>query len=221
MKRKLKYLCSLICTVLLFSAFSLAFGQSVNASETIEQPLLEEELFSENGDFIKFLKGVENLPYGIEKQGAEKVAKWLTNKTGVEVIAEDENLLIPSLANVNLGSDQHIGNVNIGSDQTTTESTVTTMGTWSCITAVGLMIGTVGFPLSKILKLKKAISLLGGVTKTVERIYEKYKLYRSWNYTRTYAWKRAVSKTSSTLGSDVRYAFLDFFNITNVINQCT
>lgn len=145
----------------------------------------------------------------------------MTKKTGVEVTTDGENLFTPPLADFNIGSDQPMGDVNVGSDKTANKSTVSAFGTWSCITAVGLMIGTVGFPLSKILKLKKAISLLGGVTKTVERIYNKYKLYRSWNYTRTYACKRAVRKTSSTLGSDVRNAFLDFFNISNVITQCT
>lgn len=33
-------------------------------------------------------------------QGAEKVAKWLTNKTGIEIIADVENLIVPSLAPV-------------------------------------------------------------------------------------------------------------------------
>jgi hypothetical protein len=88
-------------------------------------------------------------------------------------------------------------------------------------TAIGLMIGTVGFPLSKIIKLKKAIDLLGGVKVTVERIYKYYKKYRSWNYTRTAAWKRAVNEASNGLPKDVLDAFLDFFNITNVINNCT
>lgn len=73
----------------------------------------------------------------------------------------------------------------------------------------------------KILKLKKAVSMLGGITKTVDKIYSKYKLYKSWNYRTTDAWKRAVKETGNTLSSDVRNAFLDFFNITNVIRACT
>ncbi|MEL4028344.1 hypothetical protein [Caldifermentibacillus hisashii] len=69
--------------------------------------------------------------------------------------------------------------------------------------------------------MKKAIDLLGGVSKTVERIYSKYKLYKSWNYRTTAAWRRAVEDTSKTLSSDVKNAFLDFFNISQVITQCT
>ncbi len=132
--------------------------------KNVTQPELDNELLSPNSDFVKFLNGIEQLPPGIEKQGPEKVAKWLSKKTGVEVTTDGENLFIPSLAEVNLETDQSFN-----------ESSITTFGVWGCITAVGLMIGTVGFPFSKILKLKKAIDFLGGVTKTVKRINKSYK----------------------------------------------
>ncbi|MFZ2463715.1 MAG: hypothetical protein WAW77_08860 [Caldibacillus thermoamylovorans] len=160
---------------------------------------------------IHIMDGIEQLPPTIQEQGAEKIANWLTTKTGVKVTTNGHNLFVPSLAN--LGTTGEVLPYKRG--------TITTMGTWECATAIGIMIGTVGFPLSKITKLKKAIDLLGGVSKTVERIYSKYKLYKSWNYRTTAAWRRAVEDTSKTLSSDVKNAFLDFFNITNVIDQCT
>lgn len=83
------------------------------------------------------------------------------------------------------------------------------------------MIGTVGFPFSKLYKLKKAIDYLGGVTATVKRIYNNYNKFRSWNYTKTAAWKRAVDDGARGLPNDTLNAFLDFFNISNVIRQCT
>ncbi len=206
-RRNWKYLILLLCSVFLFSTFS--FQDS--ASATTEVTSLEEKLFTTNSDLIKFMDGIEQLPPTIQEQGAEKIANWLTTKTGVKVTTNGHNLFVPSLAN--LGTTGEVLPYKRG--------TITTMGTWECATAIGIMIGTVGFPLSKITKLKKAIDLLGGVSKTVERIYSKYKLYKSWNYRTTAAWRRAVEDTSKTLSSDVKNAFLDFFNITNVIDQCT
>lgn len=75
MKRRLKYFYSFICAVLLFSTFSLAFGQSVNASETNEQPLLEEELLSENSDFVKLLEGIEKTSLWDRKTRGRKSCK--------------------------------------------------------------------------------------------------------------------------------------------------
>lgn len=95
------------------------------------------------------------------------------------------------------------------------------MGVSDCIIAVGIMIGTIGFPFSKILKLKKAISYLGGVTKTVQKIYKRYKQLKSWNWRTKDAWKKAVTDTSKSLPKDTLNAFLDFFNIANVIKNCT
>lgn len=94
------------------------------------------------------------------------------------------------------------------------------MGAVDCAIAIGLMIGTVGFPASKLLKLKQAIDHLGGITKTVDKIYTKYKKLKSENWRTAPAWKEAVTSTGKSLPGDVLDAFLDFFNISNVINQC-
>lgn len=214
LKEKLlySYLPLLMCSILLVSTLSLSRGNSVSAEENASAEVkdsLEEQLFSTDGDFVKFLEGIEQLPPGIEKQGPEKISKWLSKKTGVEVTTDGENILVPSLAELEMGT-----------EQTVDDSLITTYGAWECITAVGLMIGTVGFPASKILKLKKAIDFLGGVKATVERIYKYYNKYRSWNYTKSAAWKRAVDEAAGSLPGDTLNAFLDFFNILNVKNNC-
>lgn len=223
-----KYIPGFMSAVLLTSTFALSLPQGASAKTAEEKELtttadtIEDteiaELLSQDSDFYKFLEGLENLPAGIEKQGPEKIAKWLTKKTGVEVIADGENLLVPSLAD--FGST--IGFSEKNTDITLSNNApITTFGAVDCVIAVGLMIGTVGFPASKLLKLKKAIDLLGGITKTVDRIYASYKKYKSWNYRTTDAWKYAVKDAGKGLPGDVLNAFLDFFNITNVINQCT
>lgn len=179
-----------------------------------EDLLLEEsmnDLLSLKGDFVKFMEGIENLPPYIQEQGAESVAKWLTTEIGVEVIAKGENLFVPSLTDIGLEK----------KDEIIVGDFVTEYGTADCIIAVGLLIGSVGFPLSKILKLKQALNLLGGISKTISKINAKYKLYKSWNYRTKDAWKRAINETSDTLPNDVKNAFLDFFSIGNVIRACT
>jgi len=200
-----KFIVFLMCGTLFFATFSMEAASATTTEET--DPYLE--LLAENSDLIKFMEGLEVLPKGIEKQGAEKVAKWLTNKTGLEVVADGENLIIPSLATPGM-----VDVDPIDSD------TITTMGIGECIVAVGLMLATTGFPLSKLLKLKKTIELLGGVSKSVERIYNLYTKYRSWNYTKSGAWKRAVSEAGGSLSGDAKLVFLEFFNLGNVYNNC-
>lgn len=209
MKGKLQkfIIMSMVLTLLVSLIPSSVFASTNNL---IKEDSLE-ELLSEDGDFIKFMEGIEELPSGIEKQGAEKVANWLTKKTGVEVIAEGENLLVPSLSELDVEIPEQAFNSDL----------ITTFGVTDCIIAVGLMIGTVGFPLSKITKLKKAIDFLGGVNKTVNRIYKSYKKYKSWNYRTKDAWKAAVNESAKGLPQDTLNAFLDFFNISNVVNNCT
>ncbi|SHG76158.1 hypothetical protein [Virgibacillus chiguensis] len=62
-KVNFRYFLLLICTVLLISSISLSFGTSAQAAENVTaQPVLEEELLSQNRDFVYFLDGVEQLP---------------------------------------------------------------------------------------------------------------------------------------------------------------
>ncbi|TWL15827.1 hypothetical protein CHCC19466_1285 [Bacillus licheniformis] len=68
--------------------------------------------------------------------------------------------------------------------------------------------------------MKKAINLLGGVKKTVDRIYSKYKSLKKQRWRTVGAWKEAVKRTTNNLPKHVGEAFLDFFNISNVIRQC-
>ncbi|WP_260677306.1 hypothetical protein [Bacillus licheniformis] len=121
------------------------------------------------------------------------MASWLTEKTGVEVTTNGDNLVVPSLSDVDVKE----------SKTSADSSAIQPAGAWDCVIAVGLMIGTVGFPLSKIVKLKKAINLLGGVKKTVDRIYSKYKSLKKQRWRTVDAWKaieRSRRKTQSSLG---------------------
>lgn len=211
-----KYLPYLLAFILAFATVSPSFAKEETSGQEQNQVVtpegsLEDELLSPDSDFVKFLEGVDQLPSSVQKQGAEKVASWLTEQTGVEVTTDGENLFVPSLADVGVDTSQ----------SSFDSSAIKPAGAWECITAIGLMIGTVGFPLSKILKLKKAIKFLGGVKKTVTRVYNYYKKLKKQRWRTVDAWKEAVNKTAKGLPKDTLDAFLDFFNISNVINACT
>lgn len=206
-----KYFPFFIAFLLAFATITPSFASAKEEGE-IDAPAgsLEGELLSPDSDFVKFLEGIEQLPASVEKQGPEKVASWLTEKTGVEVTTNGDNLVVPSLSDVDVKE----------SKTSADSSAIQPAGAWECITAIGLMIGTVGFPVTKIVKLKKAIDLLGGVKKTVDRIYSKYKSLKKQRWRTVDAWKEAVKRTTNNLPKDVGEAFLDFFNISNVIRQC-
>lgn len=218
-----KYLPGVMSAVILTSTVALSLPKEISAKDLEGNILIEklnvnedtqiQNLFSQNSDFYKFLEGLENLPTEIANKGTEEIAKWLTEETSVTVVADGENLVVPSLAE--LGSE--LGNFDA---TLINNGTITTMGAVDCAIAIGLMIGTVGFPVSKLLKLKQAIDHLGGITKTVDRIYTQYKKLKSENWRTVPAWQKAVTDTGKSLPGDVLDAFLDFFNITNVINQC-
>lgn len=103
-----KYLPGVMSAVLLSSTVALTLPQEVAAKNNegnisienlnIAEDAQIEALFSQNSDLYKFLEGLENLPIEIANQGPKEVTKWLTDQTGVTVLANGENLLVPSLA---------------------------------------------------------------------------------------------------------------------------
>ncbi|WP_139300077.1 hypothetical protein [Virgibacillus chiguensis] len=103
-----------------------------------------------------------------------------------------------------------MANVNLEDNQPLNDSRITTFSTWGCITAVGLMIGSVGFPFSKILKLKSSIKLLGGVKETVQLIHKNYKKLRENRWRKKDAWKEAVSKLPVIFQQKLETLFLIF-----------
>lgn len=172
----------------------------------------DEELNIQDGDKIfDILFAIEQIPEDVLYQGIEATAKWIEEDTGLEVAIENGNLVFPELSNDN----------GDGRDFQFDDSTIGTYGLLNCISVVGLTIAGNGLPFTKIFKLKKAISLLGGVTSAVKKIQTKYKKYRSENWRMKPAFERAVKDVSTTLPKETQDAFLDFFGITAVITACS
>lgn len=176
----------------------------------LEGFLLEESVFNTENDAYKILLGIEALPPGIEKQGAKKIAQWLSNKTGVEVIAEGEYLTFPTIEN------EEILYENAGI------STFSVIGWANCIGVAGMAAFSNALPIAKVLKIKSTFKALGGVTQAVSDIHTNFKYHRSKGRSVKNSLDRAISDivNKKKLGTDAKQALLEFFGVSAVIGAC-
>ncbi|WP_262481631.1 hypothetical protein [Bacillus sp. CH30_1T] len=197
---KFKKLISFIAAVFLFSTLAPVFpAAATETGLTEEDQAIDEEMF-EQTEVI--LGAIEKIPNGIVKQGPEKTAQWLQNKTGLYVsVDSDQNLLFSETPPAQ-------------------EGTFQTMSVAGCVAAVGIAIVSNGLPFSKILKVKSAIKALGGVSKTVSKVKKYYDKYRFNGFSRNDSIRKALDSASDGLAANTKSALLDFFNLTNVVANC-
>ncbi|WP_282138309.1 hypothetical protein [Rossellomorea aquimaris] len=197
---KFKKLISFIAAVFLFSTLAPVFpAAATETGLTEEDQAIDEEMF-EQTEVI--LEAIEKIPNGIVKQGPEKTAQWLQNKTGLYVsVDSDQNLLFSETPPAQ-------------------EGTFQTMSVAGCVAAVGIAIVSNGLPFSKILKVKSAIKALGGVSKTVSTVKKYYDKYRFNGFSRNDSIRKALDSASDGLAANTKSALLDFFNLTNVVANC-
>ena len=183
--------------LILFMSFTLLFiSLGIHASVAHAQP--QEDFFVNEGfyELQTVLSAIEHIPDAVVAQGEEKTVEWLTQHTGMKAIAQEGNLqFFP----------EFLPSFNIP----------------GCIGAIGLALITVGFPFTKILKVKKALDALGGTVKFVKAFAQSYQLYKSYGYSTTTAVKKALQSIGGSLKADLYNALLDFFNINNILGNCT
>lgn len=215
-----KFWITVCCSILL--AGSITLGLDSAQATTIENGYNEQEDqylegldFPIDGDYYKILIAIEQLPSELEEQGAEKIAHWISEASGVEVLAEGDYLVFPTLQN----EESELLN---DSDM----PSVVTFASWtdyaSCIGAIGLAAAANALPITKITKLKKIFSSLGGVTNSIKMIYTNYKYYRSKKFTIKNSLDKAITDivNKNKLGSEAKQILLDFFGISSVIGSC-
>lgn len=204
-----------LCSILLFSSISTTMVQAGGLTKVDGDSFVSEfdrELNIENSDeVLKVLVAIEEIPENVLYQGIEETAKWIEEETNLIVNIEGENLVFPELAQ---GID-NAGDLGIEGGVISSRSLL------NCISVVGLAVAGNGLPFTKILKLRQALKLLGGVKKSVERIHTTYKKYRSQNWRAKPAFERSVKEVSKSLPKETQEAFLDFFGITAIITACT
>ncbi|QOK25941.1 hypothetical protein IIE26_20020 [Cytobacillus oceanisediminis] len=196
---KIKKLIFLIGAVFLFSSLSTGLALAEEPAITEEEVAIDNEMF-EQTELI--LGAIEKIPNGIVKQGPQKTAQWLENKTGLYVTVDsEENLFFSETAPPE-------------------EGTIQALSVSGCVAAVGIALVSNGLPFSKILKVKDAIKALGGVTKAVSKIKSYYDKYRYNGFSRSDSIRKALNSASDGLAASTKSALLDFFNLTNVVANC-
>lgn len=96
---------------------------------------------------------------------------------------------------------------------------------WKCVTGVAKSLVTTAVPVSKILKIKKAIKLAGGTKKFVDKFSKAYKKYSNQKvkgkkkYTKTEAAKKAMKDATKT-SPELLDAALAIVGIDSFIDGC-
>ncbi|MCY7450466.1 hypothetical protein [Bacillus altitudinis] len=184
-----------VILTLIFSLCSCMFNSEVKASVQLSSDV-------DGFHSVKaILQAIEEIPEYIIDEGLVKTARWIEENSGLKTTIQGERLLF----DLNEKKEISIKNINIP----------------ACVGAIGVAIISNGIPISKILKLKKAIGMFGGTIKLVESIKYFYDQYRKQGNSRKVALKKASQKVSNQVDKNLRPALLDFFNISAVIGACT
>ncbi|MEH6890918.1 hypothetical protein V7024_14555 [Bacillus sp. JJ864] len=201
---KKKFLPVLVGTFLFSSVVpSISFAAETNNAKNAKvekQQAMDNEMFNQSETI---LKAIENIPNSVVEQGPQKTAKWLQDKTGYYVSVDDkENLVFTEVS-------------------PTKSTNKYSFNTSACIGAVGIALVSNGIPFTKILKVKSALKALGGTANAVSKVKKAYDSYRYNGFSRNDSLKKALNSVSGGLASDVKGALLDFFNLTNVVANCS
>lgn len=147
---------------------------------------------------------LEELPMEIAEAGIVESVEWLNiNKgeefDGAEFVADGENLKTVEL----------------------NDGVIETYG-WgfACINSVIIALAANLIPWAKILKVKKAAKLVGGLNTVVKNTIRAYKHQRNLGYSKKNAMKRAVDVVGRTFPADTKQAFIDVFSLGGVMGNC-
>ncbi|MFT0803082.1 hypothetical protein VSK91_17075 [Bacillus swezeyi] len=197
-----KCILSLLTVTLVFSSIGYNTASASDKTTTSSNHLSDENFFHE--DTYKLLESVENIPETVINQGTDSILDWLEKDSGLDLIVDGD------IIKLNLE----------GSKYTYSDSNIQLAGFWGCTAAILAAVAGVGIPISKILKLKKALKAVGGVSKFVDKVLDLAAKYKRKGYGKAAALKKAIKKASSTLGKDLQNALLDLAGITAIIANC-
>lgn len=223
------------CSTLLISSFAMSKGSAETTISASEEDLLQsgyigsefdnlspqDELYleelgiNEGSNFYNLLIAIEELPEGIEEEGAEGIAAWLSNRTGLAITAEGEYLNFDFLYEDDSSTQP--------SENESEEPTFSTLdfsipGALACIGALGTLV-----PATKILKINKVLKAAGGAVTVMEQVYTNYKYYRNTKkYSMTRALNQAIEDFSvkEKLSSGSKSLLKDFFNVSAIAGSC-
>ncbi|MBC1435784.1 hypothetical protein HB848_10570 [Listeria rocourtiae] len=193
-------------TIALQNATRFSLGDSIKEEVPDFEMMTNEELGIKEGDYNedemevveKIYTAVEEIPESVVNSGESNTVEWLEEETGYPVALTNDDKLQFYVEDPNQ---------------------ISTRGVLGCAVAIGTAIFAVGFPASKILKLKAALKALGGATKFAKQFYVSYRYYAK-KRTKAAALKKTINSIGKNLKADMRNALYDLLGITAIIDQC-
>ncbi|MED3469337.1 hypothetical protein P4485_26465 [Bacillus thuringiensis] len=188
-------------SLLLFSSISVPISTVSASSPTFIEPSTSISSNSEYNfnEIETALSAIENIPNDVLNQGDKEIIEWFKAETGLAVYIENDILKFKDSSKLQMYG----------------------FNTAGCISAIGIALVTNGIPLTKITKVKSALNALGGTANAVKKIKTYYDKYRFNGFSRNDSFKKALNSASSGLAKDLQSSLLDFFNLTNVVANCS
>ncbi|MFP7487943.1 hypothetical protein SFC65_27730 [Priestia filamentosa] len=204
MKKSQRQLVLAICLSLIFAtivAMPMARAEE-NSDVSSEKINTEARQIEEILD--PFLQLIDDMPEDVAEGDISEGVEWLNKNKGDEFkeykfIADGENLKTIKIEDSNQ---------------------IKTMSVWPCISSVGKALAVNVFPWSKILKVKQAAKLMGGLNSMTKTIITAYKHQRNLGLSKTNAIKKAVSISTKTLPGETQKAVLELFSLGDVVDSC-
>lgn len=203
-KNFLKTFIGFICFVMLLTPVSTSFAQTKNDIEELpneDQKILENELQEIEGN-LHILELIEELPEDIAESGIEEGVKWLNANKGVE------------FAGIKfIDNDGYL-------DLVENDATFGTYSIGGCVWGITKAIAANALPWSKILKIKKAVKIMGGTKVVAKTVVNAYKHQRNLGYGKAKAIKRALNVTKRALPAEYAKHWVEFFSLGVITKQC-
>lgn len=204
-KKTFSILVSLICLSLAFSFILPAKSISAQTDESIvsDSDVLLNDFPDMDVNFA-ILELLEKLPDEVASKGIEKSVEWFNKNKGNEFagqkfIADGEYLkLSPDFD----------------------EPVMSTLSVSGCIWGIGKAIAMNALPWSKILKIKKAVKIMGGTRVVANALIKAYKHQRNLGYSRAKSIKKAINVTKRALPAEYAKHWVEFFSLGVVQKEC-
>ncbi|WP_117168887.1 hypothetical protein [Paraliobacillus sediminis] len=204
-KKVLKFFTGLICATLIVASVgpSVAEAKSGVVQSNEQEEILENELQDIDAS-LDILTLIEDLPEEIAENGINESVIWLNDNKGEtfanqEFVANGEYLELKDVTNKNLIQMASVG---------------------GCVWGIAKAIAMNALPWSKILKIKKAVKIMGGTKVVAKTVINAYKHQRNLGYGRAKAIKRAMNVTKRAVPGEYVKHWVELFSLGVVKKQC-
>lgn len=201
------FVCGAIVFVLFLSpicnSVAQAKGNYTPRIESLNENSLNDEIADiEQASAFRVLNLLEEMPDSVAESGIEAGVEWLNaNKgsdfSGQKFVAKGEYLDLVEYPNV-------IKPASVG----------------GCIWGITKAIAMNALPWSKIVKIKKAVKIMGGTRVVANTVIKAYKHQRNLGYGRTKAIKRAIDVTKRAVPREYVKHWVEFFSLGVVKKEC-